>query len=163
MPVASKVVDVPAGETVEVPLELTAEAPPPPASTPPAPSPDPNATARAASPPASEGSPAEPPSRAPFWIGVAVTGTLVAATAVTGVLAINAKSNFDREVNRVPTTPSDVSSARTRLRTWSYTNDALLGASIAAAVVTTYLYVSTSPRAVRVGVSPCGATVEGAF
>jgi hypothetical protein len=96
--------------------------------------------------PAAVVAPPPPPrrSRAPVWIGLAVTGALAVGAGVTGVLTLGAKRDYDHELGRLPGDADAVASARTHARTLALFTDVLGGAALVAAAVTLVLYVSGS-------------------
>jgi len=139
----SQTIDVASGDHTDVALDLVVPevaaapvvaiaAPPPlaPAIEPPV----------AVTPPRTE-SPA-PPSRTPFWIGVAATGAFTASSAVFGALAIDANNTLNARLNQFPGSASSLSSARSDVHTYALATDLLGGAAIAAAGVTVYLGLS---------------------
>lgn len=137
----SSVVDVPAGETVEVSLALAdaSGAPLPPSA--------PDAT----------------PSRTPFWIGVSATSALVVATVIFGVVTLGAKSDLDGTVGRFGASADDISHARSKVDSLALVTDVFGGAAIVAAGITTYFFFSTQPTATRIGVGPGGISLQRAF
>lgn len=143
----AKVIEVAGGDAVEVELSFgevpTAAAPKP-------------APSRAA----------EPPSRAPIYAGLAVTGALAAAATVTGVLSLGAKSDLDAELDKVPGTRGDIDDARSRARTLALATDVLAGAAVVAAGVTVVLVLvrpSAREAAVRLEIGPGSAGLRGRF
>ncbi len=108
-----------------------------------------------------------------FWVSLGVTGALGVGTVVTGVLALSAKSKFDDTIAKVGVTPTDVDDARTKTRTLALVTDILGGATLAGAIVTVIVGLTTSgksapkkdaaPPPVSFSVSPFGASVSGSF
>jgi hypothetical protein len=91
-------------------------------------------------------SPPEKPSRPIVWIGWGVTAALGVGTAVTGVLALNAESDYDKTVGTFGVTDNDVNSAYKKMRTWSITSDVLLGTTVVAAAISLYITIK-QPKA----------------
>ena len=138
-----------------VPTPVVTERPVAPAPvTTPAPLPAPRTTTRALT---------------PFWVGLVVTGGLAAGAGVTGVLTLGAKSDFDRQLARLPGDPDAISSARSHEKTLALVTDVLGGAAIVSAAITVILYLgageSSSSRAasIRPYVNPTGAGAAGSF
>ena len=95
--------------------------------------------------------------------------TLPYGTGVTGVLTLGAKSDFDRQLARLPGDPDAISSARSHEKTLALVTDVLGGAAIVSAAITVILYLgageSSSSRAasIRPYVNPTGAGAAGSF
>jgi hypothetical protein len=95
-----------------------------------------------------------------FWIGVAATGALTVATVVTGVVALQDRSNYNSSNtgHESQTQFNQLSGMKSSGQTMSVVNDALLGGAIAAAAVTAVLFftrptieVADGPRLGQVG------------
>jgi hypothetical protein len=76
-----------------------------------------------------------------------VTGTLLAATTITGVFALRAKSDYDAKANTFGTNPSQLDEQRDRTRKLALATDVLAGLSAAAGAVTIYFAVSSGESA----------------
>jgi tetratricopeptide (TPR) repeat protein len=111
------------------------------------------------------GAPQDPcPNRTPSWISLGVTGALGAGAAVTGLLALQANSKLQDDLDQ--TYPGDqniIDDSRSNLRTWSYVADGLTVATIIAAGVTVYLGFRTAGRPARTDArAPGGLQFVGA-
>ena len=86
------------------------------------------------------------------WVGWAATGALVAGATVTGIVALNARSDFESfrtKTNAGPVSPGDISdadSARSRGKTFSVVTDILGGAAIVTAGVSLYFTLKKSKK-----------------
>ncbi len=105
-------------------------------------------------PPAAPAVPPRQRSLTPVWLGLAVTGGLAAGAGVTGVLTLGAKSNYDKELGRLPGNADAVAKARTSERTLALVTDVLGGAAIVSAAVTVVLYLGASGGPPSAAVSP---------
>ncbi len=104
------------------------------------------------------------PSRAPFWVGMVVTGAFAASAVTLGVLSLGAQSDLDKESNRLGATRSDIEKKQDRVRLLALGSDVSTGAAALSAVITTILFFSTSPSSsTKVGVSPSGISLTGRF
>src|SRR5690606_39352732 len=74
------------------------------------------------------------------YIGLAATGAFTVGAAVTGVLALGKKGEFDDTNDG--TDPSEAESLSDSTKTLNLVTDVLIGAAVVSAAVTTYLYVS---------------------
>ena len=145
----SSMIDVPAGDTVEVSLAL----------------------ADASGVPLPPSAVAAAPSRTPFWIGVAATSALAVATVALapfiilgiGVVTLGAKSDLDGTVGRFGASADDISLARSKVDGLALVTDVFGGAAILAAGITTYFFFSTQPASTRIGVGPGGISLQRAF
>jgi hypothetical protein len=138
---AEQTIEVAGGASVAVDLELTAA----PTRTAPLRSrrarsvATPHATpTRRASVPAASGLPTR------VVIGAVVTGTLLTATAITGVFALRAKSDYDAKANTFGTSASQLDEQRDRTSRLALATDVLAGLSAAACALT--IYFAVSPR-----------------
>ncbi len=108
---------------------------------------------------------APPPSppRSPLpWISWGVTAALAAGATVTGVLALQAANNYDTQANSGPGV--DLNGATDKLHTLSLTTDILLGATVAAAALSTYLTIRPpKPSGSEVGIVVTPGGVAGVF
>jgi hypothetical protein len=82
------------------------------------------------------------PARAGPWVAWGVTAALGAATVVTGVLTLAAKSDLSNQLDTFPGSPGAIDDARTRTKTMGIVTDVLLGASVVAAGVAIYVTVA---------------------
>ncbi len=126
------------------------------------PSTAPNASPASPAPPARNAPPAGPGTP---WVGIALTGAFAAGAVTAGLLALDARHDFERELDRFPSSESDVDRARTRMHALGISTDVLAVAALATAAVSAYPFVSRPRRpdaaawGLRVG--PAGATFEG--
>ena len=162
-PQALRIVDVAGGDKVDVEVALAEPVPvvvPPSAVERPARPPEPLA-------PAPE--PTPQPSRTPFWIGLATTGVLGAATGVTGALALSAQGKLDDTTARFGAMPDEVASSRSRVQTLATVTDVLLVTTVVAAGITTVLFFTTSPSSRSTGKAnvvrwgALGTALDGTF
>jgi hypothetical protein len=105
-----------------------------------------------------------------FYVGLATTGALAAATGILGGLALGAKSTFDSRVAQLGVTSSSVESARDDVKNFALATDITLGVTVAAAITTVILAFTTSNKhTTREGtkasfyVSPFGFGVSGSM
>ena len=144
LPVMASIVDVAGGDNAAVDLELTEGTPiPEGVVTAVRPDPDVGAPGRAGPPPADTRP--RPPSRTPFWIALATTGSLAAGGAVTGILALAAQSDLDTTTGRRALLADDQQSAQSRVRTLGIVTDVVFASAVVAGIVTTVLLFTTSP------------------
>jgi hypothetical protein len=102
---------------------------------------------------------AEKPSRPIPWLGWGITAGLGAASVVTGVLALNAASSYDSDVNKLGVSASDVKSSFDKMRALSITTDVLIVGTVIAAGVSFYLTikpVKTKPQTSGIRIAPNG-------
>ena len=121
--------------------------------------------ARPASPPVAEVQVKRPIPPA-VYIGGIATGALALGTIATGALAVNARSDF--EAANDGTSRSHASELRDKTQTLNVVADVCLGATVVAAAVTTYFYltrpaVRTANRAVSIGIVVGPTGVAGRF
>jgi hypothetical protein len=158
LPTQERYVDVAAGDHVGVVLDFPAT-PPALAGTP-----TPTPTLAPASASASAPAPASAPARTGTWIAWGVTGAFGAATVVTGVLALAAKSDLSTQLDTFPGNPGAIDSARTRTKTFGVASDALLGATVLAGGVAVYVTLAGSSRTpAEVGIGPRGLQLRGRY
>ncbi len=152
-------VDVAAGDHAVVTLEFPTAAPAPALASAPAPAP----ASGAATAPAPAAAP--PGSHAGTWIAWGVTGLFGAATAVTGFLALAAKSDLSTQLDTFPGNASSIDSDRTRTKTFGVVSDALLGATVIAGGVAIYVTLSGHSHApsTEVGFGPAGLQLRGRY
>jgi PEGA domain len=142
-PSTARSITVAGGDHVRVALDLTPPAPPRPV-----------AIEEAKKPPPRMEVP-ESKSHAAAWIGLATTGVLAAGAGVFGLLAYNAKKDFDHDLSTFPVTKKKVDDDRSRMVRFATATDALSAATVVAAGFTLYFAVSGgSDTPKRVGVSP---------
>jgi len=77
-----------------------------------------------------------------FWVGAGVTAALGVATAITGALALSNASDFDDK--NTGADPAAAEEARDSTQTLNITTDVLLGATVASAVVTVVVLLTSS-------------------
>ena len=114
------------------------------------------------------------------WAPWAITAVVGGGTAVTGVLALGAKSDYDKKVAQYPVSASDVNSASSKQSSLALVSDILLGCTVIGAGVSTYFTVkwikekkqydrekdkekTEQKGTVQLGVSPFGAAMSGTF
>jgi len=155
----TKVVEVAGQETLRVSLELSSSDAA--VSTPPPPVTAPSVSVTAPAP--------KPPERLAPWIPWTVTGGLLVATAVTGVLAGGASSDLKVQLARYPGVRKDIDAASSKTRALALTTDVLGGLTLAAAGVSTVLMLNSAEPPKRasgrldVGIGPGGLAVAGTF
>lgn len=89
-----------------------------------------------------------PPSAQPRqvpWVAWGVTGTLGLATAITGAVALGARSDERAEQERQGVKPADLSAARDKVENLALATDVLLAGTALAAGVSLYLTLRPSP------------------
>jgi hypothetical protein len=150
---AARFVDLAGGDSIAVTVDLGdggAARPPGPLAPPPQPLPP-------------------PPSRTGMWASLAVTGVLLAGTAVTGALALGAHSDAEKTLGTLGVKAADVEAAHSKVKTLALVTDIFGGAAIAMAGVTIILGVTggkgepEAPRAARLTLGPRGVMVGGSF
>jgi len=102
---------------------------------------------------------AEKPSKPIPWLAWGITAALGAGAVVTGVLALNAESNYDSKVGTLGVSGSDVDSSYRTMRGFSLTCDAFLVGTVVAAGVSFYLTIKPVKQSKKTGgiqVSPTG-------
>ncbi len=161
---ASRTVELAGRDQATVSLEIAPLASPPPPSDEPT---APTASTASTSPPARRARDAPPPGPGTPWVGIALTGAFAAGALTTGLLALDARHDFDHELGRFPSSENDVDRARTRMHVLGISTDVLAVAALATAAVSAYPFVFRARRpdaaawGLRVG--PAGATFEGRF
>jgi hypothetical protein len=96
---------------------------------------------------------------------------LVVATAITGILALRSKSDYDGKANTFGTSSSELTDQRDRTRDLAIATDVLGGLSVAAGAVTFYFAVSNgdsakthaSAPAPRLSLGPGSVKFAGSF
>ncbi len=134
----SRVVDIAGGDRPTVNLELADSHNEP---APPSPPPQQNAITTAPSlepEPATRGGPSTA-----FWVGLTITAAGAVGTGVLGTLALFAKSDFDAKVAQLNVTPQQVDDARSKTRAFALATDITGGGTIAAAIATGVVAVTT--------------------
>lgn len=81
-------------------------------------------------------------SRVPLITGLAVTGACALTTGIFGWLALRAKDDFNRDLDRYGVSPSKVSDDRNRLRNFALVTDIAAGATLVAGGVTLYMLLA---------------------
>lgn len=156
---ATRSVELAGRDQATIVLELTPPAPPSLVS--PLPSP-PSSTSLASASTARPGAaPATP------WVGLALTGTFAAGAVVTGLFTLDARHDFNRELERLPSSEGDVDRARTRMHALAISTDVLAVAALATAAISAYPFVFRRPSngtaAWSVQVGPTGAAFGARF
>jgi hypothetical protein len=106
---------------------------------------------------------AERPVPKSVYIAGLTTAALGAGTIVTGILAVNTRSRFDRANDG--SDPAEAEDLRSSGKTLNVVSDVLLVGTIIGAVATVYLYVTrpSVPRSQSVGLSFVPGTLSGTF
>ncbi len=163
---ASRVVDVASRDRVAVDLAFAEESAPS-AATAPLPEP-PRPPPVAAPPPVPEEPP--PAHRADsLWVGFVTTGALAAGGAVTGILALKARSDAEADASQLGVSASTLQDANAQKRTLAAVTDALLGSAIVAGGVTLYFALrhpgrrAASSAAFSVSLAPTAASLSVGF
>ena len=143
-PALEKFVDVAAGDRTRIVFDFpTPEAPPPVVVQIPTPAPPPETRAGAPASPHPLPPPVPPSSSgALVWVPWTVTGLLAAGTAVTGVLALNAKTTLDNELDTYSAGSNGIEQARSRARAYAIASDACLGGAAVALGVALYVTIA---------------------
>jgi tetratricopeptide (TPR) repeat protein len=156
---APRFVDVAGGDNASVSLELAEAQAPAPG---PVVAPPPGTPVAPAAPVAPS-----PPSRTGMWASLGVTGALAVGWAVTGVLALQAHSAAETDLNTLGVSSSTVSSAHSKTMNLALVADILGGTTIAMAGVTIALGVTSGktskPDAAALTLGPRGAALSGRF
>lgn len=137
---ASKVVEVAGGDKASVALALEEVAPPP--------------VVVVTRPDAAPAPQRQPPNMTPVWLGAAATGALAVGAAVLGVLTVTANDTYQAELAKFPGSAADVSSAQSRVHTFSLATDVTAGVAIVALGVTVVLAVTRRSHEPRVASAP---------
>lgn len=87
---------------------------------------------------------AKSPPRIALITTAALAGGCAIATSVFGVLALNAKNDFDSQVNQIPNTKANIDNARTRMKNDAYLADAFGAATLVSGGVALYLLLTDS-------------------
>jgi tetratricopeptide (TPR) repeat protein len=120
------------------------------------------------------------PTRSKTWISLATAGVLASGTLVLGLLARDAKGEFETELARVPNTKAGIEDARTRMVRYAALTDAVGAAALMATGVTVYFALTEgrprltsavaggAPRdprrpGVSLSASPGGLRLDGRF
>jgi hypothetical protein len=77
------------------------------------------------------------------WVGVVATGAFAIGTGTFALLARDAKNEFDRELEKYPTTRERIDDARARLKTYAGLTDGLGAATIVSGGVTLLLALTS--------------------
>lgn len=89
--------------------------------------------------------PRAPPPAAPApgtpWVGIALTGAFALGATATGLLTLDARHDFKRELDRFPSSESDINGARTRMHVFAISTDVLAVAALASAAISAYPFV----------------------
>ncbi len=160
-----KYVELAGGDSIEV--QLLVETP--------ADKPDPApAAAQAGAPPMSDRA-ANRGMGTGFWVSLVATGVFATGATVTGILASNSKSDYDRELDTYPTTAGAVDDARNKTDRLALTTDILGGAAIVSGTLA-IVFAATRPSApasppaaqapaprMRVGLGASSLVLDGRF
>ncbi len=168
-PTITRVIEVAGAESVRVPLDFAelpdASRPAGPGATPP-----PITVGPKADPSDPGAGPEAGGGRQVPWLAWGVTGALGVGAAVTGVLALRAKSDFKDEQEKFGVTSDQLDDKNSRARTLGIVTDVLLGATAVAGGVSLYLTLSSgksgaaeSTGALRLKMSPGAAFLSGNF
>ena len=109
------------------------------------------------------------PSRTGMWVSLAITGGLVAGTAIVGGLALAAHGDAQKQLDTFGAKKADIDAARGRTQTLALVADVLGGAAIAMAGVTIVLGVTSgktdAPPAPKAAITlgPGGVSLGGRF
>ena len=153
---AVRVVTVAGSDTLTVKLELA----------------DPKAAAPVAT---AETKKPEPPPKPPAekhdvpWLAWGITGAFAASAAVTGVVALTSASSLRDQRDTPNASRDDLDAASSRTKTWALVTDVLLVGTVVSAGVSTWLTFrtpstkDTATTTVRIGLSPTGFSLGGAF
>jgi hypothetical protein len=156
----ARTLEVAGGDHVTVNLELPRRVAPPP---PPAPV---SIVIPAPLPPVPP-PPAPPPvperSHTAAWFAGSTTVALTAATTVLGFVTLGARHDYDSALERFPTTPSDVNSARTKVRSLALATDIAGAGALVAAGATVFFLVRPGKRTAGLLVQPTGAVFTATF
>ena len=83
-------------------------------------------------------------SRTALVVSLAVTASCAVATGVFGGLALNAKKDFDTQLNAFPGTKAQVDDSRSKMKAYAYVTDGFAAATLVSGVVA--LYVALTNR-----------------
>jgi tetratricopeptide (TPR) repeat protein len=83
------------------------------------------------------------PNRTGVWVGLAATGAFAVGTGAFALLTRDAKSEFDRELEKYPTTRERIDDARARMKTYAGITDGFGAATIVSGGVTIFLALSS--------------------
>jgi hypothetical protein len=84
------------------------------------------------------------PVRAGLITSTVVTGGLAIATGVFGLLALNAKGDFNHELGKIPNTQNNVDSARSKMKTYAHLTDGFGAATLVSGGVVLYYLLTDS-------------------
>ncbi len=158
-PPVTRVIEIAAGETATVRLDLDAGARPVPATSAPV----------ASSAPAPIGAAPPPPEGGhSAWMPVAwvATGALAVGATVTGVIALHRGSQLDDARNDAPSTRAHLDSLHSSMKGYALATDILGGAAIVAGGISLYLTLakpSATTGAVTITPTTRGAVLGGSF
>jgi hypothetical protein len=163
MPPQERYVDVASGDHGTVSFDFTPVSAPEPV--PAAPAVGPAAPPVLAPASVTASAPAPEPSPAGPWIAWGVAGAFGAATIVTGVLALTAKSDFSNQLDAFPGNQGSIDDARTRTKTMAILSDALLGATVVAGGIAIYVTVASHAHHpdLAMAVGPSGIQLRGHY
>lgn len=160
----SKVIDVVGGDSVTVKIDLRSPVPTSPTTTAtPTPPPTPSKPPQETTPPARDTPPARP-SRVPLIVVASVTGAAAIGGAVTGILALGARTDLRNKTGQFGATTGDIDSARSKASTLATVTDVLFASAIVGGAVSAVLFFTTRPRSPSepsVSVTPAAAAGGG--
>jgi tetratricopeptide (TPR) repeat protein len=84
-----------------------------------------------------------PPNRTGVWVGVVATGIFAVGTGTFALLTREAKGEFDRELEKYPTTRERIDDARSRMRTYAGLTDGFAAATVVSGGVTLLLALTS--------------------
>jgi hypothetical protein len=120
----------------------------------------------------SKDSVASAPNRTAMWVGIGTTAAFAVGTGAFALLAKDAKSDFDRELTRFPTTKARIDDARSRMKTYAAITDGLGAATIVSGAVTAVIVLSSGgtksgpqqgTETIHIAPRLGGVTVSGSF
>jgi hypothetical protein len=105
------------------------------------------------------------PSRAGLIASLTVAGACAVVTGVFGFLALDAKKDFDKQLDRIPNTKDSVDDARGKTRRYAYLTDTFGAATLLATGVAVYFALtrdggSTKPRSVALAPTLGGLVLD---
>ena len=100
----------------------------------------------------------------PFWVSLAATGVFAAGSGACGLLALNAESDNDDQLNSSNASKSELEDSKSKTERYALGTDILLGATLLAGGLTVYFALdSDDESSTKVGFTPAGASVSGQF
>jgi tetratricopeptide (TPR) repeat protein len=86
---------------------------------------------------------ASEPNRTGVWIGVVTTGVFAVGAGTFAILTRDAKGEFDRELEKYPTTRARIDDARSRMKTYAGLTDGFAAATVVSGGVTLLLALTS--------------------